>query len=165
MCIVVDTNSMASVFRPKTQDHLDFKPIFDWIIEGKGKLVIGGTDYEKEISGFLNLLANLSKVKKVVRISCEKVDAEKIRVEKLIDHKDYDDPHVVALISVSKCKLLCSKDRRAHPFFKKRELYTNGLIPSIYSNGSHRHLLNDNNLIEICLPCIKLRKEEIIKFK
>lgn len=158
MCIIVDTNSMASVFRPKTIDHKNFKPVYDWIIEGKGKLIIGGSEYQKEVSGYLRLLADLAKVKKVVKICCDKVDTEKARIEKIVNHKDYDDPHVVALVSVSKCKLLCSKDKRAHPFFKRKELYSHGSTPSIYSSSKHIHLLNDNNIIDICNPCIKLKK-------
>lgn len=161
MCIVVDTNSMASVFKPKTSDHDEFKPVNEWIINGKGKLIIGGTHYEKEISSFLGLISNLAKVKKVVKICCDVVDKEKERLEKIVTHRDYDDSHVVALLSTSKCKIICSKDKRAHQFFKRKELYQSGQVPSIYSGSRHKHLLNDINIIDICAPCIRLKKNEI----
>src|SRR5690606_38063917 len=130
MCIVIDTNCMASVFKPSTQDHSEFAPVLNWIFKGKGKLIIGGSDYLREISGFIGLITELSKVNKVVKIINEEVDTENENLKGLIDHKDYDDSHIIALLSISNCKLICSKDQRAYPFFKKRELYKSKSIPS-----------------------------------
>ena len=48
MCVIVDTNAFAAVFNANANNHDEFAPVLDWIISGKGKLVIGGTKYMSE---------------------------------------------------------------------------------------------------------------------
>lgn len=159
MCIVVDTNCMSSVFKTSTSDHAEFKPVKEWILDGKGKIVIGGSKYLKEIRSYLPIIAELSKVNKVVKICSATIDQEHLNLDGKLKHKNYDDPHVIALLSISKCKVICSKDERAYPFFKQRELYISKKVPSIYHSSKQKHLLCDTNLIDKCLPCEKLKKE------
>lgn len=40
MCIIIDTNVLANVFDNKSANHSDFKPVKDWIIDGKVKLFL-----------------------------------------------------------------------------------------------------------------------------
>ena len=50
MCVIVDTNAVAAVFNANANNHDEFAPVLDWIISGKGKLVIGGTKYMSELA-------------------------------------------------------------------------------------------------------------------
>lgn len=161
MCIVVDTNSMASVFKATSSDHEEFKPVKDWIIEGKGKLVIGGSDYLREISSYIAIITELSKANKVIRLNLEDIDSETSILKDKIEHKNYDDPHIIALLSISRCRLICSKDSRAYPYFKNGNLYKNRKAPLIYKSSRNKNLLCDRNISEVCLPCIKLKKETV----
>lgn len=161
MCIVIDTNCMSSVFKRSSKDHTDFKPVKDWIIEGKGKIVIGGSKYREEIKHYLSQLAELERNNKVVKIDNAKVDREHDLLKEKIDHRDYDDPHLIALLSISRCKLICSKDERAYPFFKNKDLYQSRSAPLIYCKERNKDLLCDNNIAPICEPCIKLNKSQI----
>jgi len=162
MCIVVDTNNIARVFNPKNSEHQEFIPVFDWILKGSGKLVIGGSTFEKEIvlnKWFLPFLGELSRKGKVLRVATEKVDhlRDKI-IEETEDHRDFDDQHIVSLLAISGCKLICSSDVRAYPYFTKSDFYNNGHRPKIYSSSRNKDLLIDHNICEQCKPSIKLNK-------
>ena len=160
MCLVVDTNCMASVFRTQSQEHEEFKDVRRWIVDGKGKLIIGGTNYLKEINSYLGIIAELSRNNKIVRIDDSAVDKENEKLKSVFDHKDYDDPHVIALLSVSKCKIICSNDKRAHKYFKNRDLYLNKKVPAIYSSSRNKKLLCDQNICECCNPCNQSSKRK-----
>jgi predicted nucleic acid-binding protein len=155
MCIIVDTNTFAKVFDPKNAEHQVFKPVFDWIIRGKSKLILGGTEYEQKelrekMPKYLNLLANLARAGKIHRVSSDQVDAETKRLE-AHKNKDFDDPHIVALCIVSKTKLLCSQDKRSHKFVKNRSFYPKGQKPpNIYSQETHQTLLTNDALKPCC---------------
>lgn len=161
MCIVIDTNVIPAVFKPSNGDHQDYKPILDWIIDGKGKVIIGGTKYKNEIFGFLSFLAELKRKDKVVTITDEIVNKKEDELIKLINDEKCDDPHIIALLSVSGCKLLCSKDKRSFEFIKVKEFYPNKEIPKIYTGARNKQeLIQDKFLIEICKPCKKLTSAE-----
>ncbi len=49
MCIIIDVNALNEVFNTDSVNHLEFKPVRDWIIEGKGKVLYGGTKYRDEL--------------------------------------------------------------------------------------------------------------------
>lgn len=154
MCIVIDTNSFASVFDSKSDDHYEFRPVLNWITNGKGKIVYGGTKYRDELRAtkrYLRIFVELAKKRKVVEIPDEDIDLEQERIENLLRHRDFDDPHIVAIVSVSRCKLVCSKDSRAYPFIKDVSLYPRaGMRPRIYSGSNNSDLLCDHNLADCC---------------
>src|ERR1017187_6880909 len=109
MCIIIDTNTLASVFKQNSANHAQFKPVFDWIVEGKGKVVLGGSKYASELGKYRRFFSLLEKVGKAVSISNESVDKEQVIVSEMIVHHDFDDQHLVGLLRVSKCKLICSE--------------------------------------------------------
>lgn len=67
MCVIIDTNCLASVFECKSENHPQFAPVLEWIIFGKGKLIYGGSKYIGELSKtrkylkIINLLKNKGK--------------------------------------------------------------------------------------------------------
>lgn len=166
MCIVIDTNALSRVFKKGNSDHIYFKPVHDWIITGNGKIVIGGSKYKNEtlekISWFLPFLNLLNQCGKVVMIADAEVDKkEKTIIEKSL-HRDFDDPHIIALLSVSKCKLVCTTDKRAFPFIQNKSLYSKGhQIPAIYQTPRNMNLLCNKYISNCCKPNQKSRKQEI----
>ncbi len=37
MCIIIDTNVLADVFNSESKLHMEFAPVVEWILKGKGK--------------------------------------------------------------------------------------------------------------------------------
>jgi hypothetical protein len=159
MCIVIDANTFAPVFDTRNQRHDEFKPVHDWIFVGKGKIVYGGTKYKEELrraARYLKIFIELQKARKVVEVNDQDVDAKQAELEELITHKDFDDPHLIAIVIVSGVKLICSDDARAYPFIKDNTLYPRNIDrPRIYSRSSNQDLLTDANIADICKPASK----------
>ena len=168
MCVVIDMNVVNCVFNVDNQSHESFKPVKEWILNGKGKMVVGGETYFKELgklAKFRKFYLALRKAGKVILVKPEKeIDDLELKLKDSLSHKNFDDPHIVALLIVSGCKVICSNDARAYPFFHKKEWYPKGRsIPKIYCDKSyskHKEILTDNNMAEICLPCLKLKKAD-----
>jgi predicted nucleic acid-binding protein len=168
MCIVVDTNTLSNVFKREDKKHTNFKPVLDWILEGNGKLIVGGSKFNdelfKEIAWFRKLFLQLVDLNKVVRIDNKKVDIRQAALEQLLKHRDFDDPHLLALIAESKCRVLCTGDKRAFPFIQDRNLYPKRVTPpAIYSARNNADLLCNKNLADCCLPKVKLKKRDTAK--
>ena len=91
MCVIVDTNCLASVFERKSEKHPQFAPVLEWIIYGKGKLIYGGSKYISELrkaSKYFKIINQLKKKGKVICVDKERVDREQKRIEKEITDKD-----------------------------------------------------------------------------
>lgn len=166
MCVVIDMNVIKAVFNAEDKKHEYFKPVKDWILVGKGKMVVGGNTYYQELSelhNFRRFYLALRKAGKVVIGGDEKViDELEEKLKGETSHRDFDDPHIVALLIVSGCKVICSNDARAYPFFQKKDWYPkNQSVPKIYCERSHAksdEILCDTNIANVCLPCTRLNK-------
>ncbi len=166
MCILIDINVLASVFVASAKDHDEFEPVYDWILHKNGKIVYGGTTYNKELrktKKFVPIFRRLKDKRKVVELSnSEKVDEIEKKVISIVNDKKFNDPHIIAIIAVSKCKIVCTRDGESEEFIKNKKLYPQGLKPpKIYKQKSNKNLLNDNNIVEICKPSVKLNKGEL----
>lgn len=154
MCIIIDTNTLALVFDKTTLGHNEFKPVSDWIFTGKGKVVYGGTKYKHELKKYLGIFTELSRANKAVKIDDQKVDNAELMASGMIVDKDFDDQHIVGLLIVSKCKLICSHDKRAYPFFRNKIFFSPASNkPRIYSGKRNHELLADRHIAEVCQPC------------
>lgn len=169
MCLVIDMNTIPSVFNPNHENHEKYKPVLDWVINGKGKMVCGGTKYWAElklISKYIPIFNQLNRAGKVVKIDDDVVDKKMIELMGLCSDADFDDPHIVALLVVSGCKVISSEDARSYPYIKRREWYPTGrAVPKIYKSSSFNiaaSILSDGNMAAICMPCLKLKKEYAI---
>ena len=161
MCIVIDTNCFSYIFNKTDKSHKNFEPVYNWIIFGKGKLVYGGTKYKEELrkaKKYFGLLKRFKAANKIVKIDDKKVDAEYKKLEK-IKNADFDDPHLIAIIIESGCRLICSVDKRAYKFIKNKKLYPSSVKPpKIYKKESNKNLLADKNIAAICQPAKKPNK-------
>jgi hypothetical protein len=164
MCIVVDTNAMSNVFNSKDSMHLEFLPVYDWIINGRGKLVFGGSEYRKELKNlprYLFFLKILGDLNKCVVIDNELVDSIDKDLKKTINDKKCDDSHLIAIIISSGCRLICTSDISSYKYVKRPDLYPKGCnIPLYYTSSTNSKLLNEKNIVEKCKPCVKLTKRE-----
>lgn len=145
MCIVIDANVFGAVFSEDDQRHEEFAPVKEWIMSGRGAMVYGGTKYKKEIleaprrQRFVRLLRDSGKA---IAIADCTVDQRHAEVERLTQSTDCDDQHIVALLGVSRCPLLCSGDKRSFAHIKNRDLYPKGAPKiKIYSSSRNSRLL------------------------
>lgn len=154
MCIVVDPPSLVPMFKPADPAHVELKPLFDWIDSGPGKLVVGGTKYGEElraVKSVIPLLAELERRRKVVRASMDEVDRDVAVLVQIEPSKDFDDPHLVALVRVTGCRLVCLRDPRAHRFLRASRLYRRpSERPKLFTRAKNSHLLCNDYFAPCC---------------
>jgi hypothetical protein len=79
MCIVVDPPLFVALFNPKDARHNDFRDVLSWVRSGKGKFVIGGSQYATElaaIKSYLPVLKEFERNGRVVVVDTRKIDAQ-----------------------------------------------------------------------------------------
>lgn len=150
MAIIIDTNCLSKVFCSTNKAHKDFEPVFRWIIEGNGFVVYGGSKYFaelKKIGKFIKLFTYLSTLGKAVRFCNKQIDELQQKYEAMISDSDFDDPHLPAIVCVSKCRIICSCDKRSIPFVANKDLYPKRFrIPKYYTGLKDKGLLIDSNI-------------------
>ena len=141
MCVIVDANVAALVFREKPDP--DFAPVLDWLSSPRTKgCVVYGGHLEEELTKRRDTrvrLLTLSRTGRAILCSRERVD-EAERWAKATGLCRSDDSHVIALARVSGARTLCSRDRDLHADFKNKTLVDNPR-GAIYQNPSHRRHL------------------------
>ncbi|MFA7347827.1 MAG: hypothetical protein WCZ86_08720 [Desulfurivibrionaceae bacterium] len=156
MCIILDTCAFSSVFDPTSSEHAEFKPLLTWLTQGKGKLVYGGTKYKSELANaikFLKIFGHFNRAGKLVEVDDETVDLFEKEISSVINEKACNDPHLIAIVIVSKCRLICSSDKRSYKYLKQSRLYPKGVrAPKLYTKSKNSGLLSDKNFAKICLP-------------
>jgi hypothetical protein len=161
MCIIIDTNALPSVFKTDSVLHKDFEPILSWILEGRGKVVYGGSKYKMELGKYLHFIQTLQTARKAVPVDDGIVDRRTEELSEQIVHRDFDDQHLIALLQISGCQLICSLDERAYPYFRHRQFFPVArLKPRIYRSIRNKDLLCDRFITEICRPCVRLNIEQ-----
>ena len=159
MCIVIDTCVLSCVLDSKNTEHNKFEPVYRWLTKGPGKIVYGGKTYKKEfkrsIKNLTGILAELGRQGKIIIVSDNPINdyesiVEELITKKKLDKSKYNDPHLVAIINSSKCKLVCTVDKKAMELLKMGDMYDGSTPPSIYSRKSNKNLLNNNNIAAIC---------------
>ncbi|MGF7141561.1 hypothetical protein [Roseimarinus sediminis] len=169
MAIIIDTNCLAHVFSRKSQEHDNFKPVLDWILNGKGIIIYGGSKYQNELiktPKYIPILRFLKEVNKAYVGNKENIDKLQKEIEDKRTDADFDDPHLPAIVIDTKCRLICSKDFRAIPFVTDKKYYPNGFhTPIFYTGLRNREILNDNNIDNRLKPICKLKKAELEKVR
>ena len=147
-------NVFASVFDPNSERHPEFKPVLNWILHNQGKIVYGGTKYKAELrkmTKYIKLLIELKNSGKVIEINDNIVDLEQMRIERMESNKDFDDPHIIAIICASGCRLICTNDNRSYRFLTNRKFYKkHQKRPKIYSSLRNKTLLTTKHIARIC---------------
>jgi predicted nucleic acid-binding protein len=165
MCLIVDSNAIPVVFNKSNQEHQDFEPILNWIINGNGKIVYGGKkirDEYKKLVSYLRILKYLEDKRKIVRLNDDEVDKKQIEQEKIEKSRAFNDSHIVAMVIISKVRIVCTNDTKSLKYVKDSKFYPKDVkIPKIYSKAKHKDLLVDENIAPICKPCENSSKESI----
>ena len=163
MCIVIDVNTLPIVLNGNNKEHKEFRPVLIWIVAGKGKMVYGGTKYLEELGKlkrYTRLLKRLRDAGKIFEVNKDEVDKAYGEIKTKVNVSEFNGPHIIAIISVSGCKLLCSKDSSSFQYIKDNNLYLNRRRhPSIYTRSKHSVLLRDDNIAGCCLPCCRGSRE------
>lgn len=160
MCIVIDTCTFASVFNKNAVGHREFRPVLEWIVVGKGKIVYGGATYKKELSKAreyeIRFFAELRRSGKVVEVDNIQVDRAEKRIKKQNTNPNFNDPHLLAIIVISKCLLICTKEKKLNKYFKSSPFCPRGkLFPRTYHSMKNKDLLNDKYIADICKPATR----------
>jgi hypothetical protein len=153
MCIIIDTCTIHSVFDPESSKHDQYVPVRDWVTLKRGKILIGGAKYRNELKSkkLTRLFAEFERRRALVRIDDKLVDDFAILLKKKIKDSDFDDEHLVALVAVSKCRVICTDDARAMPYLKQSHLYPAGTKrPKIYRSPRNANLCCDQNIADVC---------------
>lgn len=153
MCIIIDTCTFFAVFNVEDSHHQRYIPILDWILHRRGKIIIGGSKYRKELKGLKvqSILAEFERSGRLVKIDDNIVDSIAGYVRLKINDIKFDDEHLVALITASRCKVICTNDKRAHPYLKRRDLYPRGVRrPLIYQTARNAKLCCETNIVDVC---------------
>ena len=163
MCIIIDTNCLADVFNKESKRHKEFKPVLDWILHDIGKMVVGGSKYKDELRRngtarrFVQILRQ--KANKVILIEDNAVDNWQKKIEIKINHPDFDDPHLPAMVIVGKCHLICSGDLRSVEHVTRKDIYPKGIQPpKYYTRLRNADLLCAKNIDKRYLPLHKCTK-------
>lgn len=157
MCIVIDVNRIPSIFNPQARDHREFSPILDWIRSHNTKIIYGGTAYKAELSKlprYFRILLEMKKAGQVHEADDERVDAVQEEISRGNCPSSFNDQAIVAIVIVSRCRLVCSNDKSSFPFLTCSALYPKGFKrPRIYTGRRNIALLNHKHIRGKCGPC------------
>jgi hypothetical protein len=150
-------NTLSCVFNPENKEHNEFKSVLDWIEKGKGRIVYGGSKYLTELAKmthYRRILIDYGRKRKTIKLDDYKVDQKQQEIEGIIKHPDFNDSHIVAIIIVSGCRLLCSKDSSSYPFIRDKTLYPSkfGKV-SIYKGTADKDMLLSWSVNKLCKRC------------
>lgn len=154
MCIIIDPPLFIPIFKISDTDYANFSGLRDWVTNGPGKFVLGGSMYKKELSkieSILSLLNNFERSGKTVSIDDSNVDKEVKAIQKLKKSKDFDDPHLAALVRASLCRIIATRDKRSHKHLTDTALYKKPCSkPKIYGGNRNNSILCKKNVANCC---------------
>ena len=154
MCLVIDTCCLATVFDRNNNDHHRFKPVLNWITKGQGSLIYGGRKYKKELKSaprYISIIAELNKQGRVIELPDRQVDDIAKEVSEFVNRNDFNDEHLIAIVRVARCLVVCTDDIAAQSYLKQRDLYPRGVKrPKIYKNARHITLCCRENVVGKC---------------
>jgi hypothetical protein len=144
--VVVDTDSLSKVFDRTNREHKEYEPLRKSIIEQRRSVIMyGGTKYMNELkraSKFLRLFAELGKIHMASMLNAQTVDDEEKRIIDLTSDSRFNDHHIVAIVVIGRCNIICSSDTNSHSHYKNSLYYPKCIRPKIYNGLASRGILN-----------------------
>ena len=144
--VILDTNCFSHVFSRSDKRHGEYASFLEWLTSGPGYLVYGGTKYFDELkksSGYLRLFSLLRQYNKAIVYDCRQIDLEMERIVAQFNTPKFNDPHLAAIVIVSKSMVICTGDEKCIPFLKMKEIYEGrAKIPKFYTGDRCNNLLS-----------------------
>ena len=145
--IVIDIDCISRVFNKSNIEHAEYKPIYDGVVNHQSlKIAYGGATYCKELakaSTYRKLFSELVTASKAIPVDSGNVNQYEEVLKKDTEDKGFNDQHIIAIVVVGKCKIICSHDSTSYPFFQDPNLYPKRFKrPKIYNGLGSRSILN-----------------------
>lgn len=154
MCIIADPPTLIPIFKQTDPDHKTFSAVLEWVKKGGGKFIVGGTKYANElkaVKSIIPFMQELSRQGKVFNANTEAVDKEEANLKTICPVVDFDDPHLVALVKITGCRLICVRDPRSHKYLRMNKLYRSPLDrPKLYTREKNKSILCQKNVAACC---------------
>jgi len=154
MCIIADPPTLIPIFKQTDPEHKTFSAVLEWVMKGGGKFVIGGTKYTQELAAVRSIIPfmqELARQGKIFNASSDAVDKEEANLKAICPEADFDDPHLVALVKATGCRLICIRDPRAHRYLRMSKLYRSPSDrPKLYTREKNKNILCQNNVATCC---------------
>ena len=157
MCLIVDANCFSQVFDTQDKKHHSFIPVYNWLFTGHGGgLIYGGEKYKKEVdlrrSKYRPLIVELEKMGRLFEVCNKCVNEIAAELKAAVPDKNFDDEHILALVIVSRCRVVCTEDKVAISFLKDTSLYPKGVNPPVFyvSARNARLCRNAENIADVC---------------
>jgi hypothetical protein len=100
---------------------------------------------------YLGICNEFARAGKTVKLDGKKVDKLAAELKVRIPDARFNDEHIVAIVVVSRCKVVCSDDKEASPYLRRADLYPKGMKrPRIYRHQSHGRMCCQKNIVTIC---------------
>lgn len=143
--LIIDTNALSKTFDQNNLDHHNYRPVLKFI-SSRGIFCIGGTTYGKELARLPKILEHIRVLKNAGQVKVfdgSLIDQHEERIKVAAPPPGCDDQHIIAMICVSKARVVATDDSRSDKYLKDRSLYV-GLArrPSIYRRVIHSRLLD-----------------------
>lgn len=135
--MILDTNRFSMVFSDKPDP--EYAPVVEWLFDGDGLLVFGGTQYRAEIARHAaaqRVFVQLARAGRARSVVDGPVDAEAATLRAC----QSNDSHIVALARVSGARTVCTDDHELMIDIRKKALLDKPR-GRVYQRTSHRHLL------------------------
>lgn len=136
MCAIVDASVAGEVFGSKRTPAGE--GFFDWITNGNGKIVVGGTLREElgHSQAFLEWSLDAVQTGRMISLTDDSVNARTAQLQKEAKHRS-NDPHILALAQVSGARLLYTNDKCLKDDFKNKNIISHP-EGKVFSTGKNK---------------------------
>ena len=152
-CAIVDANAVADVFGDTPSEA--GAGLRRWVVDGDGQLISGGRLHQelRQASHRFRQWAAVAQTTSQLRVVSGQLVAEAAEQFRVHPSRQSDDPHILALSSVSGARLLYSNDDALQQDFRNPELINNprGRVYSTRVNS--RFDQRKRNLLRNAPPC------------
>lgn len=168
MCTVIDADTFSYFCNPDSSMYSDFQPVRDWIENSSCKIVYGGKYYENHLENhhrFLRYLTEQEHKGKTESLDNDEVDRVTDAIKENFTGTGFNDHHIVAIVLISRCKLLCSRDdglknlidicysSSGSTIIKSQLQIRNLRKPSIYRSRGSVATIRRRTFCDNCGPC------------
>ena len=97
------------------------------------------------------VLIELKRKNRIVPVPDDEVDRKEQEIKNISKGLTlFNDQHIVALVIVSGCCVVCTKDKESDRFLKDKRFYPKGAVPKIYRSAGSAKLCCEHNIAPVC---------------